>query len=274
VFKELVEDISPDIIWVFKGMEIFPQSLEWAKGRGIRLVNYNTDNPFIFSGKGSGNKNVTASIGLYDLHLTYDRSIRDRIVNEYHQPVELLPFSFKDDPALFERCKQQTEDVRVCFVGSPDNRRATFLEGIAKELPLVIYGPGWDKFIKDPGIILCEAVHGDSFWETLYRYRVQLNFMRPHNPNSHNMRSFEVPGIGGIMLAPSTPDHQQYFAAEEEVFLYADIQECVRKARRLLDLTAVEAGRIRQKARERSVCSGYSYLGRSRQVKKWFESIL
>jgi hypothetical protein len=72
-FRIAVEQFKPDIIWVFKGMEIFPESLEWAKAKGIFLVNYNGDSPFIFSGEGSGNRNVSDSIGLYDLFLTYNK---------------------------------------------------------------------------------------------------------------------------------------------------------------------------------------------------------
>ena len=69
-FKQVITEFEPQVIFIFKGMEIFPESLQWAKQRGIKLVNYNPDNPFLFTGKGSGNKNVTDSIPLYDLHLT------------------------------------------------------------------------------------------------------------------------------------------------------------------------------------------------------------
>jgi len=274
IFKRLVEEMSPDIIWVFKGMELFPESLQWAKDRKIKLVNYNTDNPFIFSGKGSGNRNVVDSLGLFDLHLTYDRSIRERIIQEYKIPCELLPFSFEADEKLFERCRAQAEEIRVCFLGSPDKDRAAFLEEIGREVPLTIYGPGWEKFIKSSSISVHGAVHNDEFWKTLYRYRVQINFMRPHNPDSHNMRSFEVPGTGGIMLAPSTTDHRAYFVENEEIFLFSSPGECVKKAKYLLHLSSDEAARIRGNARRRSIGSGYSYLGRARGVKKWFEDLL
>lgn len=273
MFKDKVKALSPDIIWVFKGMEIFPETLAWAKKEGIKLANYNTDNPFVFSGKGSGNENVTRSIGLYDLHLTYDRTIRDRIVQEFGLPVELLPFSFKDDASLYEECRLENEDVRVCFVGSPDGDRAAFLQEIARELPLVIYGPGWDKFITDPRVTLLPAVHGNAFWKALYRHRVQINFMRPHNPDSHNMRSFEVPGIGGIMLAPATRDHKEYFHDGEDVFLFNDTRECIAKARQLLALSPEKAGAIRARARLHSVTSGFSYQGRAKCVMEWFRQL-
>src|SRR5690606_256727 len=55
LFKKEVEQFQPEVIWVFKGMELYPASLQWAKRKGIKLVNYNPDSPFIFSGPGSGN---------------------------------------------------------------------------------------------------------------------------------------------------------------------------------------------------------------------------
>src|SRR5580658_6310246 len=54
--KKVVEELQPHVVWVFKGMEITPECLAWIKQKDIILVNYNPDNPFIFSGKGSGNK--------------------------------------------------------------------------------------------------------------------------------------------------------------------------------------------------------------------------
>src|SRR2546430_1630588 len=83
IVKNTIEEWRPDIIWVFKGMEITPALLQWAKEAGIKLVNYNPDNPFIFSGRGSGNKKVTESVGLYDLHFTYDRDIQRQLEEQY-----------------------------------------------------------------------------------------------------------------------------------------------------------------------------------------------
>src|ERR1035437_5606116 len=40
-FKEAVNNFKPEVIWVFKGMEITPETLCWAKELGIKLVNYN-----------------------------------------------------------------------------------------------------------------------------------------------------------------------------------------------------------------------------------------
>jgi hypothetical protein len=88
-FKEQVIDYKPTHIFVFKGMEITPKSLQWAKSKGIKLINYNPDNPFVFSGKGSGNKNITQSIDIYDFHFTYNLEIQ-KILEQTHQDIEVL----------------------------------------------------------------------------------------------------------------------------------------------------------------------------------------
>jgi len=272
-FKNIVEEFGPDIIWVFKGMELFPASLQWARDKKIRLANYNTDNPFLFSGSGSGNKNVADSLPLYDLHLTYDRDIRKRFAEQYGIRCELLPFGFEESETLYRKLLELPEKRSLCFVGSPDKERIEFLEAVAAEIPLTIYGPEWRDSIKSDNVTIYDSVYGEDFWKILRQYRVQLNYMRPHNLNSHNMRSFEVPGIGGIMLAPATTDHKEYFEAGQEIFLYSDVRECILKARHILDLPAEDAALIRKRVREKCITSGYSYLGRTRQVLNWFKTL-
>jgi spore maturation protein CgeB len=87
--------------------------------------------------------------------------------------------------------------------------------------------------------------------------------MRLHNPDSHNMRSFEIPAVGGIQLAPDTPDHREYFQEGKEIFLFRDTEDCVTRIRQLLAFSSAEALKIRQQARKRCLDSGYSYEARS-----------
>jgi spore maturation protein CgeB len=109
-------------------------------------------------------------------------------------------------------------------------------------------------------------VTGLPFWETLSKYRVQLNILRLQNEGSHNMRSFEIPGAGGIMLAPDTPEHRHYFSNETEIFLYQDFKSCLEQCRKILSLPEAESRAVRDAARRRSLQSGYTYEARSRQL--------
>lgn len=274
-FKKQVESYKPNIIWVFKGMEISPSSLKWAKAKGIKLVAYNPDNPFIFSSRGSGNKNVRNSIPLYDLHLTYNNEVKKRIEEVYHLPVHILPFGYEFDDNELINYKKEEEISKICFLGNPDTFRASFILQLADSgLPIDVYGYNWDKFVSHSIITIYPVVKSDEIWKILIKYRVQLNIMRPHNLNSHNMRSFEIAGVGGIQLAPDTIEHKQYFTEGKEIFLYKGIADCIKKAVYLLELDKEEANKIRLAAKRKSAQSGYSYFERAKQIVNYFTPLI
>ncbi|HEY8894491.1 MAG TPA: glycosyltransferase [Niastella sp.] len=272
--QQVVSNWKPDVMWVFKGMELSPDTLKQVKAQGIKLVNYNPDNPFIFSGRGSGNKNITNSIALYDLHFSYDTGTAEKIQQDYNIPCKILPFGFELSEELYTACTQQEEIKKVCFVGNPDSQRGQFLNQLSEAIPVEVYGEGWSEFVDSSKITVHAAVYGDEFWKTLYRYRVQLNLMRVHNPTSHNMRSFEVPGVGGIGLFPHTPDHATYFEEGKEIFLYRNINECIQCCKALLGMTAEEESNIRRAARLKSIQAGYSYRDRTLQALREIKGLL
>ena len=272
-FQMAVEQFKPDIIWVFKGMEIVPESLEWAKAKGIFLVNYNGDSPFIFSGEGSGNRNVSDSIGLYDMFLTYNKEDK-KLMETKKVRSEILPFGFDLKEDLFKECEQIEEINKVCFLGNPDQDRAKFITQLAKmNVEIDVYGHNWKRYVSHPNITVYKPVYSEDFWRTLRKYRVQLNLMRPHNLTAHNMRTFEAAGVGAIQLAPATEDHQLYFKENEEIFLFKDVESCVRKITEIKDLSIHQTNRIRRNARQRSLADGYSYKVRSVQALTFLKTL-
>jgi len=267
MFLNELDRIKPDIVWIFKGMEISPASLKYVKQKGHFLVNYNPDNPFIFSGKGSGNQYITDSIPLYDLHFTYNLQVQAKMEQDFNAKSVFLPFGYDVSEEVVAASQLQQEIMKICFLGNPDKARAHIINTLANAgLSIDVYGNNWNKFLDHQNITIFPPVYADELWKVLRRYRVQLNMMRMHNENSHNMRTFEIPAIAGIQLAPETSEHRMFFKEGEEIFLYKNADHCVQIAKRLLSLSSSEAGIIRTKARARSVSSGYSYRDRSLQV--------
>lgn len=268
--KLFVTTYQPTHIIVFKGMELFPSSLlEWKKSN-IKIINYNPDNPFIFSGRGSGNHNVTNCISLFDLYCSYDKGIvlqlKQKGIN-----AALIPFGFELSDQWYNQIVSIPEINRLCFIGNPDNERASFIKALLKEkIPIDIFGSGWEKYFpsSSPLINLYQSVYGIDFWKTLRTYTIQLNLMRVHNLDSHNMRSFDIPGVGGIMLAPNTPDHIQYFEVGKEIFVFDTITDCINKIKFLLELTINQRNGIRAAAYLKS--KNYTY---SQRV-YWFDKLL
>lgn len=255
---------QPDFVWVFKGMEVYPETLKQLSKMGVKLVNYNPDNPFLFSGAGSGNENITNSIHFYDIHFTYNLEIKKQLEGKTKGCVYVLPFGFDIPSSVVMKVQTKEEIKRVCFLGNPDKERADFIRQLAeKGLGIDVYGNKWSEFIHHSMVTAYPAVYNMDQWEVLYRYRVQLNIMRRHNLSSHNMRTFEVPAIGGIMLAPETKEHTSFFEDGKEAFFYKNADDCFEIAEKLLRLPLEEATMVRKLARKRSLESGYSYKDRA-----------
>lgn len=268
--KSLIQKIKsfkPTVVLIFKGMEIFPETISLIKLLKIKVANYNPDNPFLFSGRGSGNKNISRSIDLYDLHLTYHRDVKEKIERTYSINTSLIPFGFDLSKQLYQECLLETEILKTCFLGNPDKFRAEAIVELAKNgIEIDVYGQNWNKFVNHNLINSFDSVYNDEFWKTIRRYRVQLNIMRPHNPTSHNMRTFEIPAVGGIQLAPDTIDHRIFFEPNLEINLYTDYANCSDQIRNILSWSADRAITMRNFARDRSVNSGYSYKDRSNEI--------
>lgn len=271
---ELVSTYEPNILFVFKGMEILPATLKKLSIKNIILANYNPDNPFIFSGKGSGNKNVINGLNLFDIHFTYSVTIKKELEKKTKSKIYLLPFAYAIDNNLFPSIHCQNEVIKTCFIGNPDKERVSFIKQLADfGIELDLYGHNWNKYINHDKVKIYEPVYENEFWKTLYKYRVQLNIMRKHNLDSHNMRSFEIPGVGGIGLFPETYEHLNFFEKDKEVFMYTSLENCVKKIKYLISLENNVAKKIRKAAANRSVNSKYTYQDRAKFVLDVFKNI-
>lgn len=265
--RELIEDVNKgewDVLLVFKGMEIRPQVLKELR-RKVFLVNYNPDNPFLYSGIGSGNLNMTRSFSSYHLYLTYDREVSQQI-RQRGIASEVVPFGFEDN-ARFDRVLDPGKEVlRACFLGNADDNRAAFLERFAQEVPLDLVGGGWNKYNFPASCQFYPHVHGDDFFDTMRKYRVQLNLMRPHNLNSHNMRSFDIVGCGGIGLMTRTADHDNFFDDGKHVILFDNVEDAINKSKAILAENSETIQRVRSEARAWAVTQGFNYNQRAIQM--------
>jgi spore maturation protein CgeB len=271
--KLFIEINSPDIVLIFKGMEVLPSTIKWIKKQNIKVTNFNPDNPFIFSGRGSGNCNVKKSVGLYDMHFTYDKFVRDKILTDYSLPCFLLEFGF-DEKIISEEDLIKTKEINaICFLGNPDKYRAKQILYLAKlGLRIHVYSDNWKKYISHPNVVQYNTIYGTQFYLTLKMYRVQLNIMREHNLESHNMRTFEIPGSGGIMLAPRTADHQRFFIENQEVFFYDNLDNLAIKANQILNMSETDVAIIRAQARRKTI-GNFTYANRARQMINYLSAL-
>ena len=251
---------------VFKGMELFPSTLEAIKTQGVELFCYNPDHPFVYSGRGSGTDFMRQSLKLYRTYFTYHRGAKAEL-EAYGIPSELVPFGY-EAAAMAEPLVVEDEEVlRGCFIGNPNPLRVRLFKQLEGRVPLDVYGTSWAKHFKGSKDIrvfgpLLDAEH----WRTMAKYRFQLNAMAEHNIDSHNMRTFAAPAAGAILVAPRKADHERFFEDGKEIMLYADADHAVELCQKLLSMPFDEASAIRKAARQRSVSSGYAYAERAQRM--------
>lgn len=269
--KQFIIAEKPTVVFVFKGMEIKPKTLTWIKSQGILLYNYNPDHPFIFSGRGSGNQYVTKSVSLFDFYFSY---ASDVVLELKKRGVKsnVIPFGFDSDGFEYKVLKKADEIVKVCFLGNADKFRALFINELATlGLDIDVFGENWNEYKMNTGVTISSAKYGLDFWLTLQKYAVQLNLLRPHNYTTHNMRSFDIPGAGGIMLAPHTDDHARFFQDQSEVFLFQDVDDAFRICQQVLGITFEERQQLRKTARIKAL-KEHTYIHRIGAIIKCFEA--
>ncbi len=53
--------------------------------------------------------------------------------------------------------------------------------------------------------------------------------MRLQDKNSHNMKSFEIPALGGLMLTNSSSEQMLFFKKNKECFMYKNKDDFISK---------------------------------------------
>lgn len=269
--KQIIKQVNeqkPDYIWVFKGMEFTTETIYQLSKLSIPLINYNPDHPFIRTYASSGGKHIAQSVPLYNMHYCYSRNLCNTIIQDYKINAEWLPFGYHITQQEYDQVENSSIVPKICFLGNPDMYRAKAVKKIADAgFKIDVYGYKWSKYIAShKNIKIHELVFGLNFWNVLRKYAVQLNVFRPHNIDSHNMRTFEIPAAGGIQLAPYSSEHLHFFKEKEEIFLYQNDEQMLQQIEYIMQLTVVQQQAIRAAARNRSLLSAYSYEHRATQV--------
>jgi spore maturation protein CgeB len=267
--RKVLEEEKPDVFFVFKGMNVWENTIEWAASRGIYSVNYNPDHPFVFSGKGSGNSIVRRSVKLYDCHITYSRTII-KSLRLYGVQSELVPFGYELPLHWTELKESIHEELSGAFIGNADDDRLFWLSHFLsayEDNKFVFYGHGWEKLkVGNKNVEIRNPVYGIDFWLAMRRHRFQLNVMRVHNLDSHNMRSIESLAAGAIGIHPSTADHRAWMEHGKHGFLFESFAEAARIGDELLRMDSESAKYIREQTEACAMALNGTYSERAKQM--------
>lgn len=253
-----------DLAWVDCGPELSPGFHRWLKRRGIKIVNYNVDDPF---GNRDGRKwdlyrhsvpfhNLTVVVRPENVPEARDAGAQN-VVHVYrsydavaHAPQELT---------TADRSHWSSE---VVFVGSWMPERGSFMLKLLKAgVPLTIRGDRWHKapeYEKLKGIIRGPAVYGADYVKAIQCAKVALGLLSKGNRDLHTQRSAEVPFIGGaVFCAERTTEHEAMYQDGEEALFWSSPEECAARCHEIL-ADSPRRGRLAAAARTRVIRLGIS----------------
>ncbi len=244
VLRYLKATVNPsefDLAWVDGCPELGPAAYRWMKQTGLKVVNYNVDDPFSIR---DGRKWTLykAAVRRHDLtavvrteNITEARDYgAAHVVRVYrsYDPVAHAAFG----PSEEDRQKYSSE---VSFIGTWMPERGPFLSRLLElGVPLSIWGDRWQKAPewsrlrtawRGPGL------YGRDFAAATLCSKVALGLLSKGNRDLHTTRSAEVPYLGGpAFCAERTPEHMSMFKEGAEAVFWSSAEECSLQCSRLL----------------------------------------
>jgi spore maturation protein CgeB len=236
--KNLVNEIiqvNPDVLFVTRGIPIWPKTLQAIKKKDIFLISNNNDDPFGINKSKAIWKYFVKDIPFYDLHYVF-RKIN---VEEYkkcgaNNVLVLLPYYVPEVHYPTTLTDEDTEKYScdIVFIGhAQKDDRLLYLETLSKKgYNFRLYGWHWERLYKHYPWLrdrCYSPVWGLEYTRVIKAAKIALVFYSKANRDTYTTRSFEIPAIGTCMLSEKTEDMTQLFIENKEAVYFSSVDEFV-----------------------------------------------
>ncbi len=269
-------EFDPDIVFVFKGTFLLPQTVDALRRQRAIVINYYPDpSLYIYGGI------IPNAIYKYDYFVTTKKyHLRD--LGSRFPEVKLIhiPHGYDADlhrPVTLAGGEANRYGSDVAFVGTWTRQKQLVLEELVRKKPdirLRVWGNGWHHAVSGPlrPILQGKAAHGDEYPKVICGTKVNLAIMSGKiDPEHHavgdltSTRTFEIPACGGFMLHERNEEVRELFEEEKEVVCFASVDELGEKIDYYLKHES-ERDAIARAGYERCMRSEYSYDDRMREL--------
>ena len=213
-----------DLVIIFKGLFLNKETIKKLKEKNIKIVNIFPDNPLNTQVKNISNKNLVNCIEDYDLFCVWSQKIIKKIRKlKPKSHLYYLPFGY--DGFIHRKVPPKKKYINtINFIGSYDPARLDFLKKI-RDNDLIIAGNNWRDHIKNEG----NYIFGKKLCSIISSSLISINLLRDQNKSSHNMRTFEVPAMGGLLLTKRSKEQKKFFPENKASIMYANKKEFLKK---------------------------------------------
>jgi spore maturation protein CgeB len=234
---EVAQRVRPALIFAVKCSFFHPETVHRIrKSLGVPFVNHYPDHPYIGirwdpREASALRRDLIDVLRLYSTVFMWERSLVERLRNDGVE-VKYLPFAV--DPELFMpqpgdeglRCEVCNGTHDVAFVATYTRFRCAEVAAVRKHT-VGIWGGNWPR--KWRALAGQHRVHapvwGREVGDIYARAPVSLNVLNAENLGGPNMRTFEIPGSGGVMLARYSAAQDEFFPENEAAVYYRSPEE-------------------------------------------------
>lgn len=225
---------APDLVLAIGSAPITASALQQIQQPGICRAVFLTDDPFNPVHDAAW---FHQALPYYDFVFSPRRANLSQLSAVTKATVTYLPFAY--NPAVHYPAQVPIDEQQmgsdILFAGGADDNRVPWMEAFIKAgMDVKLYGGYWERY---PATRPYAYGHADL---ALLRHlvpssKINLGLVRQANRDGHVMRSFEIPAMGGLLLAENTKEHRGLFGAEGEAVLYFNnYEEAVAQAKWLL----------------------------------------
>jgi spore maturation protein CgeB len=290
---------QPQLVWTEKQEYLQPETIRELKNQGAVTLHYNPDPYFSLSWKRT--RLADQCVGIYDALVVTKRYELQEYRRQASGRVLYSPLGFDPIGHAPPAAPRANAREKIVFVGGWEPRRERLLFAASQETPdVAMWGYGWSVaqrsrmnplralrlgrltpgrafYFGAPHQPLSRAlrkgegsngeIYEDRYAEVVAGAQISLGFLRELNPDQHTTRSFEIPAIGGFMLADRTEEHCEFFEEGKEAEYFSSDEEFREKIVFYLR-NEVARVRIAHAGHRRCMTSGYSYDDRIRVIMK------
>ena len=278
--KKFIQNViafQPDLVWVDKGLSLYPGSIETARvgSKKTRFVHYNPDDPFGSFSKGRGLlawRTFIKAISVYDFHFVARQENIEEFLEHGATRVETFDRSF--DPMRHRPIELDAKDrakysTNVGFIGSYARDRSKSITSLIKAgIDVSVIGSGW-KNTPDWKTIEPHwrgpSIYGDEYAKAICGMKICLHFLRRENRDDQDSRTFEIPACGSFMLAERSDSHERLFEDKKEA-IYFDNDSDLRQKVEYFLLNDEERKAIAAAGYTRCLTSGYDHESRLKEL--------
>jgi spore maturation protein CgeB len=255
---EVAKQVRPALIFAVKCSFFHPETvLQIRNSVGVPFVNHYPDHPYIGirwdpREASALRRDLIEVLRQYSIVFMWEKSLVERLRRD---GVEAKYLTFAVDPGLFRpqpvceglQCEICGRGHEVVFVGTRTRARQKEINSIARH-EVAIWGNGWTPGRGTaPEQRIHSAVYAAAVAKIYGAAAVSLNVLNAENLGGPNMRTFEVPGSGGVMLARYSDAQAEFFPENEAAAFYRSPEELNAKIDWLLGDAALRE-RIRRNA--------------------------